>query len=150
MRYIIQELCHRNLPGIRRTLPVIILAVLFFSVFFAGCKKDYINGDLDGLWQLDEITVKGEDVPVDGRRYWSFSFHVVQLSEYGGAVSKGNLSYDGSSVCVDFPFDQSEEGALLIRKWGVYENPVTFRVDYLDSSTLKMTAGDVSLRLRKF
>ena len=124
--------------------------ILCCSLLLSGCKKDYINGDLDGLWQLDEMTVKGENVPVDGRRYWSFSFHVVQLSEYGGAVSKGNLSYDGSTVHVDFPFDKSEEGASMIRKWGVYENPASYTVDHLDSKSLKMTSGDVTLRLRKF
>ena len=131
-------------------MAVILISFLFASLLFTGCEKDYINGDLDGLWEIQEITIDKESVPLEKRLFWSFSFHVVQLSEYGEVVSKGNLRFDGSTLSMNFPFDTTQEGAATISEWGVYENPVVYTVDRLDSSTLIMTAGEVTLHLKKF
>ncbi len=132
-----------------KKLAACLLLALMLPIFFSGCKKEYINGDLDGFWQLEEITVDGQTLPYPDHRYWAFSFHVAQLCEYGGPFAIGNLAFDGSSVKVDFPYAVSEEDTALLREWGVYENPADYKVEQLNDKRLVMTCGDVRLRLRK-
>lgn len=132
------------------TSAVSLLLFILLMILPAGCKKEYINGDLDGLWRLESITVNGEEQPMQGRLYWAFSFHVVQLTDKGAPFSTGNLSFDGSTVSVDFPVADTEEAKLQLQRWGVYENPCSYTVDYLSNSRLTMSQGSVSLTLTKF
>ena len=36
------------------------LLILFFAMMFVACDKVYINGELDGMWQLQRVERAGE------------------------------------------------------------------------------------------
>lgn len=128
--------------------PALLICIL--SIMAGGCRKEYINGDLDGQWRLEEVAVDGVSQPLQEAMYWNFSFHVVQLSRYGGPITNGNLSFDGSQLTVDFPLMIAEESRPVLRRWGVYANPATYHIESLTSSRLVMSSGNVTLRMHKY
>lgn len=128
----------------------ILSSLLFFLLAASSCKKEYINGDLDGQWRVEEILVDGESHNPTEALYWNFSFHVVQLSRYGGPVANGNLSFDGSVIEMDFPTMLSDDGRDIIRKWGVYSNPAKYTVESISSSRLTIREGNVIVKMHKY
>ena len=127
------------------------LTLLLLTItFFSSCKKEYINGHLDGQWRIESIIIDDESQETGEALYWNFSFHVAQLSRYGGPVANGNMSFDGERLEVDFPTMRAAEGRETIRKWGVYSNPTTFMIDELSSSHLTMRDGNVVIKMHKY
>lgn len=123
-----------------------------FAAILFGCQKSSINGHLDGRWQIVEIATETETTDVLSQQlYYNFYLHVCDLSYYGGVLTAGNLFYDNSTIILDFPYINSEEGDMKLERYGIYSNPVEFHVEHLDRKNLIMTEGDtIRITLRKF
>lgn len=126
------------------------LLCLLASSFFTGCQKSPINGHLDGMWQVMEVDPKPQQEIIRDRLYYNFSLHVCTLSYYGGGLTVGNLTYDGDRITMDFPAAQGPETRLKMRQYGIYTNPVTFDVVYLDKNKLIIENPYATVELRKF
>lgn len=124
----------------------------FMMIIFAGCQKSPINGDLDGQWQVMEVTPNAPETIVSVRLYMCFSLHTVQLSYYGtGVWASGNiLRFEDKTLSLDFPYETSESSIALLKQYGIYSNPVTFTVEHLDKNKLILRDGDTVVTLRKF
>lgn len=135
---------------------MLVVATLMAVLGGTSCRKDYINGDLDGIWEVKEIIDNGETRVPDERRFMRFEFHVCQLSGWqdafptGSAFTNGNMVYNGSELILEFPFVTDVEGMKTLSTWGIMTNPVTFTVKSIDSNRMTLEAGDVTLRLIKF
>lgn len=120
---------------------------------FSSCQKSPINGDLDGQWQI--VSVEPEVTPalINSKLYYCFSLHVCQLTYYdNGIVGTGNMKYDSetSSLYLDFPYLKTDYSMSILKQYGIYENPVTFTIEHLDSKSLVMRDGETVVTLRKF
>lgn len=135
---------------------ILAVAAIVAAIGGTSCRKDYINGDLDGIWEVKEIIDNGETRVPELRRFMRFEFHVCQLSGWedgtqeGRPFANGNMTYNGSELVLDFPFVTNEADMKTLSTWGIMTNPVTFTVKSIDSKRMTLEAGDVTLRLIKF
>lgn len=128
--------------------------VLFLFTLLAlcgGCQKEAINGDLDGKWQIMDVEKDGVVESVkDEQLYYNFYMHVCNLNFYGGDFTVGNLKYENNTIWLDFPYATTPESVARLQQYGIFTNPVTFSIEYLDKNKLILKNGDVVLTLRKF
>ena len=130
---------------LKRILPV--AAIL--ATGLAACQKSPVNGDLDGQWQVTDVTPPVNHPEFSGRLYYCFSLQVCQLTT-GPVYTSGNLRFNGDRLSLDFPFATSPEAADSLRWWGINSNPVAFTIRSLDKDRLVMSDGEVTVTMRKF
>ncbi len=121
----------------------------------AGCQKSPINGNLDGQWQVMEVSPEPSETIIDRRLYMCFSLHTVQLTFYGsGPWQSGNiLQFSDKTLSLEFPYvslDPTDKDEEILRQYGINSNPVTFSIERLDSKKLILRDGDTVVTLRKF
>lgn len=136
------------MTSIRPHTFLLIIAILLLFLT-SGCQKSPINGDLDGQWQVMEVSPANAETPIDARLYYCFYLHVCQLNYYGGTLTTGSMDYSGDHITLSFP-DTSGETAAGLRQYGIPANPVTFTVDRLDSKSLILRSATTTVTLRKF
>lgn len=126
--------------------------ISFFLFLSTGCQKASINGDLDGRWQIMEIEAGDEYSNVkDEQLYYNFNLHVCTLSTYGTNYTSGNMKYGNKELWLQFPYIHTPTGYENLKKYGIFSNPVTFFVEYIDKNKLILKEeGDVIITLRKF
>lgn len=124
-----------------------------------GCSKASHNGNLDGQWQVMEVTAGQELLtPPEGERfYYMFYLHTFQLGftdrrPYGLV---GNMSYDKNNLALDFPLIR--EGKVdqtwirRMRYWGLPETgDAVLKIREIDSSRLVMERDSITIVCRKF
>lgn len=136
------------MTSIRPHTFLLIIAILLLFLT-SGCQKSPINGDLDGQWQVMEVSPAHAETPIDARLYYCFYLHVCQLNYYGGTLTTGSMDYSGDHITLSFP-DTSEETAAGLRQYGIPANPVTFTVNRLDSKSLILRSATTTVTIRKF
>lgn len=131
------------------------VAISIATVFICitgGCQKSPINGDLDGQWQICDVTPAPQEEILKSKLYYCFYMHTCQLTSPGYTIVRGNFTYDGNTIMIDFPsYDDEKESIIAsMKQYGIYNNPVTFNVKYLDSEKLIIENQDATITLRKF
>lgn len=131
-------------------LPVIIL--LLFLAPLCGCSMGALYGDLDGQWQIMQVTdAEGKDMEMSTRYYYAFERNVVQLRKYPGqGYFTGNLHFENEVLTMDFPYIEPEEEEDTIAEWWILSNPCTMHVLKIDSKNLVMQSGEYTITCRKF
>lgn len=127
-----------------------ILLVFLTMVVIPSCQKAPINGDLDGQWQVMNVTPEPDDKPIQERIYYCFNLHVCNLTYYGEVFTSGNMQFDGKTLYLDFPNANSELSLRRLPQYGINENPITFTVEHLDKKSLILRHGDTVVTMRKF
>lgn len=130
-----------------------------YVLTLSGCQKWSHNGDIDGQWQVMDVTYSGISIefPEGERFYYSFYLHTFQLGftdERPGWL-KGNFSIDGDKLWLELPYtkhdDFSKIWAERLKYWGFpLTGEVTLHIRQLDSSRLVMEYDDVVITCRKF
>ncbi len=136
-----------------KTTLIYSLIGMFILLINTGCNKYPINGDLDGQWQVMEVTPEPSEIVYPERLYMCFSLHVCQLTGHiEGVHAKANMRFDQKkrTLYLDFPYIETEESLARLKQYGIYSNPVTFQVEKLNSSKLILRDNDVVVTLRKF
>lgn len=129
-------------------LEPIIFGILMILVL-QGCQKSPINGDLDGQWQVVEVSPLPEQIVIHENLYYNFSLHVCQLTYYDGWFTKAWMEYNGETLCLDFPYISSQEDLFLLRQYGIPEPETTFKVNFEGSNRLTLKAGEYTVKLFK-
>ena len=128
-----------------------LLVIAFISLGFWSCQKASINGDLDGRWQILEIeTTEGIEQVKDKQLYYNFYMHVCNLSYYGGIFAEANFNYENNFIKLSFPHINYSELYYRLNQYGIYSNPVEFKVVYLDKKKLVMENDKSLITCRKF
>ena len=111
------------------SLSISIICILTLLIT-SGCPKHPINGDLDGQWQVMEVTPEPQEVVIVERMYYCFSLHTVQLTFYGAGpwVSGNILKFDDKQLVLDFPYATSTLSKARLKQYGIYNNPFTFTI----------------------
>lgn len=133
--------------GVFKITLLILTSYIFLSV--SSCQKSPINGDLDGRWQIMEIFPEPGNV-ADWQHYMSFYMHVCKLTSYGSIFTDGNLRYENNEIFLDFPYVKESEDIEKLKTYGIYSNPVIFKIEHLDKKSLILKEGDIVITLRKF
>lgn len=115
-----------------------------------GCQKSSINGDLDGMWQVVDVSPEPDNQETTEKLYYNFQLHTCGLSYYGGNLTNGNMIYDGNRLTLSFPNANTEELICALRRYGINENPITFTIETLDRKNLVMTSDGVTVIMRKY
>lgn len=136
------------------TLKMALFSILFSLMLLpSGCRKKGINGDLDGMWQVMEVIgPDGETIASPKRFYYAFQFHVCQLRVQNGIVemAAANMVYADDMISLDFPYMDKILHPEELPYFGIFSNPVVFRVLELNRKTLVLESDDSRVTLRRF
>ncbi len=131
--------------------------ILFSALMFVACDKVYINGDLDGMWQLQRVERGGEiAAPVD--IYYSFQRHLTFVSKHYDEEMPlrylGNLHYSGDTVVMSgfrkFLEEEIVATGDALSGFYLYSDSTVFVVERLDDETLVMRSSDGRYTLRRW
>lgn len=131
--------------------------ILFLALMFVACDKVYINGDLDGMWQLQRVEHGGEiAAPVD--IYYSFQRHLTFVSKHYDEEMPlrylGNLHYSGDTVVMSgfrkFLEEEIVATADALSGFYLYSDSTVFVVERLDDETLVMRSSYGRYTLRRW
>lgn len=138
--------CVKNITGVMAAFFAVV-TVLCLN----GCQKSPINGKLDGMWQVMSVVPEPEVKPYEANIYYNFYMHTVQLSvAVQGVWTSGNMTYDGESLTMDFPYVSNQTHLDRLGQYGIGSNPVTFAVVELTGKRLVLRDGDTVVTMRKF
>ena len=144
-----------------------LIFIFIISIAFVSCDSVYINGELDGMWQLrrvqyiDRTLYPADEYPDATPQdiYYSFQQHLVLLgimSEDSVPVRYlGNLEYKKmQSVTIGGfrKFMQEEQAATLddLRQFMLYDTLTIFEIIKLDDDILQMNSKGIQYTLRKW
>lgn len=128
---------------------VVVMSVVLSITSMESCQKAPINGDLDGQWQVASVTPRPSQIIVNERLYYNFGMHVCMLTYYEGWFLSANMEYDGKTMRLDFPYASSEEDYIILRQYGITENPVAFNLRFEGSHRLVLWNDDTEITLIK-
>lgn len=128
------------------------LAVIAAMSVLYGCRKHYINGDLDGQWQVltIEYLSDGHEENVKSKQiYYSFNLHTVHLRQSHGSPGwvVGNMKYDEKTMTLAFPL---VEDVVDLSAWGMNSATTTFAVKHLSKEKLVIASDYSVVTCRKF
>ncbi len=131
--------------------------ILFIAMMFVACDKVYINGDLDGMWQLQRVECAGNTyTPHD--IYYSFQRHLTFVSKHYEEELPlrylGNLYYSGDTIVMSGFRKFLEEDNVATRDilsgFYLYSDSTVFVIERLDDEYLVMSSNDGRYMLRKW
>ena len=131
--------------------------ILFAAMMFVACDKVYINGDLDGMWQLQRVE-RGDEVVAPVDIYYSFQRHLTFVSKHYDEEMPlrylGNLHYSGDTVVMSgfrkFLEEDIVATADALAGFYLYSDSTVFVVERLDDEILVMRSGDGCYTLRRW
>lgn len=135
----------------------IILILSVITATLQSCDKVYINGDLDGMWQLQKVEFSDSAAyPQD--IYYSFQRHLVQVSEnYEEGLPLryiGDLDYTGDTLRISgfrkFLEEEIVAGMNELERFFLYDTVTVFKVEVLDDSQLTLRSNRALYTLKKW
>ena len=126
-------------------------------MMFVACDKVYINGDLDGMWQLQRVEHAGViHTPCD--IYYSFQRHLTFVSKHYEEIMPlrflGNLHYSGDTIVMSGFRKFLEEHIVATPEtllgFYLYSDSTVFVIETLNDEKLVMSSGDGRYTLRKW
>ena len=149
--------------GIHRVFGVLLVVLL------SGCDKTPINGDLDGMWQLQSIeTPEGTTQTKERRVYLCIQLHLAewwnpaQMNEFHFF---SHFTHQGDSLCFfdlcrasahtatgsdDTPLTAKEMAEGALESWGIHTLDTRYRIRRLSSRHLELEKDDTVYAFRKF
>lgn len=135
----------------------VILILSVITATLLSCDKVYINGDLDGMWQLQKVEFSDSAAyPQD--IYYSFQRHLVQVSEnYEEGLPLryiGDLDYTGDTLRISgfrkFLEEEIVAGMNELERFLLYDTVTVFKVEVLDDSQLTLRSNRALYTLKKW
>ena len=131
--------------------------ILFFAMMFVACDKVYINGELDGMWQLQRVERAGE-IYLPQNIYYSFQRHLTFVSEHYEEELPlrylGNLCYSGDTVVMSgfrkFLEEHIVASPAMLSGFYLYADTTVFVIERLNDENLIMSSGEGRYTLRKW
>ena len=133
--------------------------ILSIALILASCDIDkvYINGDLDGMWQLQQIESADTLIKPQGV-YYSFQRHMAQVSKhYEEEIPLrfiANLDYSGKEISIYGMRRFLEEEKLPTKKelkiLYLPSDSITFKILTIGKENLIMSCKDYTYSLRRW
>lgn len=143
--------------------------ILAFTIIiaFTACDSYLINGELDGIWQLQTIERNNPDTIIsnEGDLFYSFQRHTILIGDYNNPNENvGQLKseqYDclferiGDIIMMeefqlyyqreDQPYDTTR-----LKRFGLYEKKNTFHIEELTIKRLVLRSDSALLTMRRY
>ena len=136
-----------------------LFAILSIAFILVSCDIDkvYINGDLDGMWQLQHIQSAGTVIEPQGV-YYSFQRHMAQVSKhYEEKIPLryiANLDYSGERISIygmrRFLEEEKRPSQEELKILYLPSDSITFNILTLNKESLIMSHNDLTYSLRKW
>lgn len=134
-----------------------IFYIILISTLLAACDKVYINGELDGMWRLEEV-VYPDSIVNPELVFYSFQRHMTQISKHNDTTLPirflGNLHYNGNTLAMShfysFPHEQYAATVEMLKDFHLYNDSTVFQIITLDSENLIMKDGERRYTLSKW
>ena len=134
---------------------------------FTACDSYLINGDLDGMWQLQTIERNTPDTIIqnEGDLFYSFQRHTVLIGDYcnpdelvGHLKDEQYVSlfeYEGDSLMIDefhlyYKREDQPYDTTRLRRFGIYDKHTAFHIEELTAKRLVLRSDSALLTLRKY
>lgn len=128
---------------------IAILVISLVAMTAGSCRKRYINGRLDGQWQIMQIELKAEPQaePIRPERtYYCLMRTVVNLTGVGKATQSGNISYHYPELKLQMPYSS----AASLEPWGMNSTETTFQIRELSGGRMTLESDYAVITFRKF
>lgn len=139
----------------------VIYILLVLVSMLAACDKVYINGDLDGMWQLKKVENTNEsavEYPKD--IYYSFQRNLTFISKQNETDIPlrylGNLYYSEQDKSVtinglrNFPDEAYVATLDDLKQFMLFDTNIIFKISTLDKEQLIMEYGNYRYYLRRW
>ena len=126
-----------------------IIYILLVSTTLIACDKVYINGDLDGMWQLKMVENNNDASTTYHKNiYYSFQRNLTFISRQDETNNPlrylGNLYYDEQEKSVtinglrNFPYEKYVATLNDLKQFMIFDTNTTFNIIELDNEQLIM------------
>ncbi len=124
---------------------LLLLMASLLAVAASSCRKRYINGDLDGMWQVMSIEYNDGTVVSPEATYYCLVLHTFNLQRPGVRIA-GNMVYEGDMLKLEAPYATAES----LKPWGMDDTVTTFKILHLSGSKMTLESDYAHIELRKF
>ena len=135
------------------------LTILIAILSLTACDKVYINGDLDGMWQLQQVEKEGNIEYPEGI-YYSFQRHMAQVGKYYENAEQlpkrylGEMDYSGNILIVynfrEFGKEENVATTEILQEYFLYDTLTQFSIERLDEDFLIMKSDRATYTLEKW
>ena len=131
--------------------------ILMLAAILAACDKVYINGDLDGMWKLQQVE-QGEESHRPTDIYYSFQRHMAQVSKHYDEKPPlrfiGHMTYRGDTITMSGFRKYLEEHRVCspeeLKMFHLHSDSTIFTIEKLDDDILIMKNDVGKYILRKW
>ena len=131
--------------------------ILMLAAILAACDKVYINGDLDGMWKLQQVE-QGEESHYPTDIYYSFQRHMAQVSKHYDEKPPlrfiGHMTYRGDTITMSGFRKYLEEDKIatpdILKGFYLYNDSSVLKIEKLDDEMLIMRSNEARYVLRKW
>ncbi len=135
--------------------------ILLATIMLSACDNVYINGDLDGMWQLQKVE-NTEDNSVEYKQeiYYSFQRNLTFISKQNETDVPlrylGNLYYSeqDNSVTINglrnFPNEKYVATLDDLKQFMIFDIDITFNILKLDNEQLIMEYKNYRYYLKRW
>ena len=135
--------------------------ILLATIMLSACDNVYINGDLDGMWQLQKVE-NTEDNSVEYKQeiYYSFQRTLTFISKQNETDAQlrylGNLYYSeqDNSVTINglrnFPYEKYIATLDDLKQFMIFDTNTTFNILKLDNEQLIMEYKNYRYYLKRW
>ena len=131
--------------------------ILMLAAILAACDKVYINGDLDGMWKLQQVE-QGEESHRPTDIYYSFQRHMAQVSKHYDEKPPlrfiGHMTYRGDTITMSGFRKYLEEDKIatpdILKGFYLYNDSSVLKIEKLDDEMLIMRSNEARYVLRKW
>jgi hypothetical protein len=134
-----------------------IATILLCIVALTACDKAFINGDLDGMWKLQQVESE-YDIHHPTDICYSFQRHLTFISKHYEEKLPlrylGNLYYHGDTIIMSgfrkFLEEENIASPDILEGFHLYNDSTVFIIEKLNDETLIMSSDDRRYTLRKW
>lgn len=141
----------------------IYISLLTIAIAFGGCKKEPVNSDIEGHWQLLEFVTKADGQRHECERiYYSIQLWVVEVAEKQGPLGlesfRGRYRYDEASNTVSMtemstyatPENSKPAEVWQLEPYGLNSTDTEFDVISVDKNSMVLESDYARLTFKKF
>lgn len=123
--------------------------MLLVLLAMMGCRRSESNGKIDGFWRVSSIENRADgEVRELGDLFIGIQLELFQLRNVGVT---GVMNYEKNSdvLVVDFK-DPNPVPMSALNRYGIYENPVTFKVDFTRHNEMLLTTKETIITCHRY